>query len=98
LIFKRKIPTEQCKQNHTTAPYITQIGNIPLSCNHLWCSIAWRTTCRFEKLPILKSIAETEVDNFDVPVIIEQQILWLEITMNHVHFMDLLYTRKNLMK
>jgi hypothetical protein len=98
LIFKWQIATKQRKENHTTAPYITQIRNIALSCDHLRCSIARGAACSFEKLSILKSVAETEVNDLDIPVVIKQQILGLQVTMNDVHLVDLLHARKDLME
>jgi hypothetical protein len=34
--------------------------------NHFWGSIAGRAACCFQQLPILKRIAEAEVDDFNV--------------------------------
>jgi hypothetical protein len=98
LIFKWQIATKKRKENHTTAPNIAQVWNIALSCDHLWRSIAWRAACRFEELPILKSVAETKVNDLDIPMVVKQEILRLEVSMNHIHSVDLLNAREDLMK
>jgi len=53
------------------------VRHITVTCNHFWSSIAWRTTGGLEKLPLPENVAQAEVNNLDILVLIEEKILGL---------------------
>jgi len=53
--------------------------------NHLRSSIARRAASSLQQLIILVGVAEAKVNDFDILAIIQQQVLRLQIPVNHIH-------------
>jgi hypothetical protein len=60
------------------------------SANHLWRGIAGTSTGGFELLLGLVLVAESEIDDEDAFIGREQEILWLEVTVDDAQRMDVL--------
>ena len=63
---------------------------VAFTSDHLWGSIAGTTTGCFKFLTLFIEIAETEIDKFDVVVVIEKKVLWLQVSVDDPKFMDVL--------
>jgi hypothetical protein len=71
---------------------------VTFTSNHFRGSIARTTTCCFECISIIVHIRETEVNNLDVVLVIQEKIFWLEISVANANFMDILNTRYYLLE
>lgn len=65
---------------------------------HLRSRIARTATCRLECLALLVGVAESEVNDLDVIVIIHQQVLWFQVPVANPEFMQVLNARDNLVQ
>ena len=70
---------------------------ISLTSNHLRCCIAGTTTGSFEHLAFLVHVGQAEINNFDIVLIIKEQVLWFQITMTDLDLMYVLNSRNNLL-
>jgi len=55
---------------------------ISLPCNHLWGSIAGASACCLQGLPSTIGIRETEVDYFNVLILVKEKVLWFKISVS----------------
>lgn len=69
-------------------------GNV----RHLRSSIVWTATAGFQEMPISHDIAQAKISNLDVHLAVQQQVLWLEISVHHHVAMAVFHTRCNLLK
>jgi len=98
LILEGQIAAHQGKENNTTAPQVAKRWDIAVACDHLRRCVARGAACRFQQLTIPEDVAEPEVDNLYILVLIEQEVLRLQIPVHDVHGMDLLQARYDLME
>jgi hypothetical protein len=87
-ILKRQIPASHGKENNSCRPDIDSQSFVDLIFEHLWCSIAGRPTGGLESLVLLVSVGKPEVHNPQVHLIVEQEVLRLEVAMDHSDAMD----------
>mmetsp|Transcript_73652 Transcript_73652/g.159358 ORF Transcript_73652/g.159358 Transcript_73652/m.159358 type:complete len:451 (+) Transcript_73652:1224-2576(+) len=92
LILEGEVAADKGEENDPTAPEVAKGGHVAVAGNHLRCSVARRATGRLQELLIPEDVAQAEIYDFDTPVLIEQEILWLQVTVDYVHGMDLLNT------
>jgi len=57
LIFKRKVPSKQRKQNHPTGSKVNSDPNIRITCYHLRSCVTRRSTRCFQVIPLLIKVA-----------------------------------------
>jgi hypothetical protein len=60
--------------------------------DHFWCGVARTATGSFESFTLVIKVTQTEVNNFDAVVVIEQQVLRLQVSMADAQFVDILDT------
>ena len=96
LIFKRKIAAHHCVQNNTRTPDIRAQAVVTLSFNHFRSSVARAAARRFQFLPFLIQVAQAEVDELYVVVVVQKQIFRLQIAMHNAELMNVFYSRQNL--
>ena len=61
---------------------------MPRSHNHLWREVFWCATERVWLLTILlHDFGQSKVSEHDVAVVIQQNIFWLQVTVDDVAFM-----------
>lgn len=62
-VFERKVPTDHGIENDASAPDVYLCRLVLLARYHLRRSVAWWTTCRFQKLMLWVNIAKSKVNN-----------------------------------
>ena len=65
--------------------------------NHFWSGIARTTACGFEHFAILVHVREAEVDDLNIVLVIEQQVLWFQVSVADANLVNILDTRNNLL-
>ena len=71
---------------------------VVLSCDHLWRGIARATTRRLQCLTWFIRIGEAEIDDFDVIIVIHEEVFRLQITMTDAKLMQVLDSGDQLQK
>ena len=69
-ILKGEVPTDEGEHYHSTAPNIDIRAMVLLPSNHFRCGIAGTTTGCLECLSCLVGVAQAEVHNLDVLVLV----------------------------
>ena len=63
---------------------------IAIACDHLWSGVTGATTGSLKRLASFIHVAEPEIDNFQLAVEVEQQILWLQVSMANAQLVDIM--------
>ena len=71
MILKGKVTADHGIQNYSTRPDVCPKPMVSLSSDHFWGGIAWTSTGSLELLVLLVEVAEAEVDELDVVVVVE---------------------------
>ena len=83
-VFKGQVPAYQSEQNDAAAPHVHIGPVVPLSGYHLWGRVT-RTAARcLQCISSLVSVRQPEIDDFDVFVLVEQQVLGFEVSVHDV--------------
>jgi hypothetical protein len=98
LVLERQVATEHCEENDPTTPDVAERWNVLFASNHFWCGITWRATSCFQKLPIPIRVAEAKIHNLNGLVLVNEKIFRLEVTVHHIHPMDLPNALEDLLK
>ena len=61
--------------------------------SYLGCSVTWRATGSLQCLVLLVHVRESEIDNLESVIVVEQQVLWLEISMADTTLVKILDAR-----
>lgn len=96
-VFEREVAAQHGIQNDSARPNVCIKALIFFACDHLRSGIARRATGSFEFFSGFILIGEPKVYNFDVFVMIEEQILWFEISVYDSVFVDVLHTCNDLL-
>ena len=70
-IFEGQVPTDQSKQDDSTAPNVNIRSMISLASNHLRSSIAGRATSSFQSLPSFISVRQPKIDYLYILLVVE---------------------------
>ena len=97
-IIEGKSANEEDVENDATAPDVDFWASIQLAPNDFWCSVIWTATTGLEEVPVCHDVAQAEVCNLDVHVLVQQQILRLQITMNNLMSVTVLDSANYLLK
>jgi hypothetical protein len=89
LIIERQIPANDCIEYNSTTPNISHKSIILFSCNHFWRRIARTATGSLTLALPLIQIAESEIDNLDVPFRVEEQVLGFEVPVHDAQPVDI---------
>ena len=79
-ILEGQEATDHREEDDATAPDICHQTMIALSGNHLRGRIAGAPASCLKGLPVLIGVAEAEINDFNIIMIIHEQILWLQIS------------------
>lgn len=92
LILERNETADHLADQDANAPDVGLVGVTHICHHHLWSTVAWRATVgvRSIGLDVHHLLGEAEVNNLDVAVIVDQDVLWLQITINYSIFVQLL--------
>ena len=95
-VLKWQIATDKSKQDYSTTPNIHQTAVITFTNDHLRSSIARRSAGSFQFLMLLIRIAQAEINDFELIVIIKQKIFQFQIPMWYFHISQILDSRDEL--
>jgi hypothetical protein len=96
-VLEGEVAAHHRVQHHARAPDVRADAVVLLAGNHFGCGIAGRTTGRLQQLVFLVHVTETEVDNLERLVVVEQQVLRLEVTVAHAARVQVLDARNQLL-
>ena len=86
-VFKGQVTDCHCIQDHSKGPNICVKSMVPLASDHFRRGITWTSTGGFQSVLFrLVGIAEAEVDNLNVHVLVQKKVLRLQVTMTHFDF------------
>ena len=72
-VLKGKITDSHGVEDNSEGPQVRVKSTVALPSNHLWRGVAGAATGRFERVVlVLVGVAEAEVDNFNVHVLVEE--------------------------
>ena len=98
IVIKGEAADQKNIENDAAAPDVDFGTSIQLAGDDLGCSIVGTTTARLQKVSVRHDVTEAKVGNFDVVVLVQEQILWLEITMDNLVAMTVLYRADDLLE
>ena len=85
-----KIPASHREQHDPRAPYVRFERVVLVPEDHLRSRVARRPAGGLEPLLFLVEVAEPEVDELDVQLVIQQQVLGLEVPVHDLQRVDVL--------
>ena len=83
LVFERKKPANHRVEDHPAGPNVCAKSVILLASDHLGRRVARTATSCLQFFARLVQITEAKVNNLDVVIVIEQQVLRLQISVDH---------------
>ena len=89
-VLKRKIPADHGKEDYPHWPDISFKSLIRLPSYHLRGCIARGSAGCFKKLILVVDVRESKIYYFEISVWVEEQVLWLEVTMANSQFVKVL--------
>lgn len=98
VILKRQFGHNHGKQNDPKRPNISQLGVVRLPSNHFWRGIAWRSASSKQLLFGFVHVGESEVDDFESLMNIEQHVFWFDVSMRDAELMKILEAWDDLSK
>ena len=96
-VLKRQVAAHHRIQNDAAAPDVRVQTLVSLASDHLRSSVARTATSRFEGVAFVVGVRQTEVNDFDVVLVVEQQVLWLQVAVTDAHLVDVLDARDDLL-
>lgn len=70
-ILERQISANHGVENYSTAPNVCSQSMVPLSGDHLWSCVTWRSACCLESSSRLIHVTETEINNFESEIVVQ---------------------------
>jgi hypothetical protein len=89
VIFKRKKATEHSVEDHSTRPEVGFDPCILVAFDQLRSGVTGRATCCFKFLPLLVSVREPEINQFEVLSLIQQNVFRLDIPVSDALLSDI---------
>ena len=84
LVIEGQTATDHGVKDNAAAPDVDLLTTVLLTRDDLRRSVVRRAASRAQRHAIFDRVGEAEVDQLDVVVLIEQQILWLQVAVNHL--------------
>jgi hypothetical protein len=98
VILEGKPSTEHHVENDSATPNINLRSGVKTTANYFGCGVIRASATRFEEVAVLDLARETEVGNFDVEVVVEEDVFWLEIPVNNLEFVAVFDARHDLLE
>jgi hypothetical protein len=71
---------------------------VPFSGDHFRCCVAGRPTSCLQGLASGVGVTETEINDLDVVLIVQQQIFWLQVAVANARLVNVLDARNDLLE
>ena len=98
-VLKRQIANCHRVEYYAEGPKISIQTMVALACYHFRRGVARTATRRLQSVPLLLvCVTQTEIDNLNIHILVEQQILWFQVAMAYFDFVQVFNTSENLMK
>ena len=81
----RKLSCDHCIENNTAAPDICGNAVVRLPADALWTGVAGRATWGSGHSVVIKKPAQTKVRNFELPVLVNENVLGFQVSVSDVH-------------
>lgn len=98
LVFKREVACDHGEEDDAAGPHIDARPVVLETVNHFWCCVAGRAASCLQHLARLVGVAEAEVDQTNVFLVVEQQVFWFEVAVHDAEFMEVLHAADDLLK
>jgi hypothetical protein len=89
-VVEGQVPAEHRVEDHACGPDVHAEPHVLLPRYHLRCRVARRAAGRLEQLVAFVEVAQAEVDDLDVLVLVQQQVLGLEVSVDDAELVDVL--------
>lgn len=89
-VLERQEPADEREEDDAAAPRVDLGTDVLAPGDHLRGRIARGSTGRLQGLLLCEGVGEAEVDDFDVLLVIEQQVLRLEVPVDYVEVVHVL--------
>lgn len=96
-VLKRQEATDEREQYDAATPGIDLRADVLPARYHFGRRITRGSAGRFEGFLLCKGVRESEIDNLDILLMIQQQILRLQISVHYIKVMHILYARDDLL-
>jgi hypothetical protein len=80
---ERKTTTEKCEEQHTRCIYVSWWATELFFLYDLWSHIGWGAAEKFDLLCVGNLCAKTEINQFDISLVVKHHIFQLYVTMRH---------------
>ena len=70
------------KEDHPSTPQVSLLPVVLEAFDQFGGRIAWGAASRGQLLALLVSVREAEVDHLEIRLVVEQQVLWLHISVD----------------
>ena len=91
-IFERQIPSYHREQNNAAWPDVNAWAIVQLPLDHFRCCVAGTSTRCFQSLTLFICVAQSEVNQLQVVLIIKKEVLGLEVSVDDTQFVKILNT------
>lgn len=98
LILEGKPSTEHHVENDPATPNINLRSGVKTTANDFGCGVIGASATRFEEVAVLDLARETEVGNFDVQVIVKEDVFRLEVPVDNLQFVAVFDARHDLLE
>ena len=97
-VFKWQEATDHCIDDNATAPHVCSHCIVLLASHHFRSSITWTSACCLQWDTWLIHVTEAKVNNFDVVMVVHQQILWLQVAVTDAMLVEIVNTGQDLVQ
>lgn len=87
---KRQVPKTHRVQDDTCTPNISLETVVRMAHQHFRGCVTRTSTGCMQQLVFGVNVAQTEINQFEVELVVEQNILWFQISVNHPERMNVL--------
>jgi len=98
LILEGKPSAKHHIEDYSATPNINLRSGVETPTNNFRGSVIGTSATRFEEVAVLHLTRETEVGNFDVQVVVKQDVFWLEIPVDDLEFVAIFDTGHDLLE
>lgn len=83
MVLEGQLAADHREQHYSAAPDVDGHPVVVFAGDHLGRGLAWAPTGSLQQLALRISVGQPEVDELEVLVVVEQQVLRLEVAVDH---------------